>query len=103
MSHISESQPLATTPFNAVLTPDVIWLRQTIGMTTISRMRMSFACLMRLARFAGSVSLLRWALAASERGLWDRAEIGGCQCFAPPVARPPVLSAKQRAGSAGHR
>src|SRR4029077_14160995 len=61
MLYISESQPVGVSPLMVVLMPDVTWVRVTIGMITTLRIRLSLACLMSVARFAGSVSLRSWS------------------------------------------
>ena len=66
IAYISESQPVGTAPFTVLLMPDVTWVRVTIGMITTLRIRLSLACLMIVARFAGSVSLRSWSIRPSK-------------------------------------
>ena len=52
-----------------LLIAEVTWVRVTIGMITTSRIRMSFACLIKVARLAESVSLRSWSMIPSNCGL----------------------------------
>src|SRR5256885_860241 len=65
MLYISESHPVGVFPLTVVLMPDVTWVRVTIGMITTLRIRLSLACLMIVARLAGSVSLRSWSIRPS--------------------------------------